>query len=41
MSQVSHTAESEIASGAYLESAGATLSAQYVGLYEERARHQH
>jgi hypothetical protein len=41
MTQVIHTAESEFASGAYLESAGATLSAQYVELYEERARHQH
>lgn len=35
-----YTTESEFASGAYLESAGATLSAQYVDWYEERARVQ-
>ncbi len=39
MAKVSHIAESEVASGSYLEQTGATLSAQYVGLYEERARH--
>jgi hypothetical protein len=41
MAKVSYTAESEIASGAYLESVGATLSVQYADLYEDRARRQH
>jgi hypothetical protein len=38
MPQVIHAGESELASGAYLEETGASLSSEYVGLYEERAR---
>ena len=37
---VSHTAESEVASGTYLEETGAHLSEQYVAVYDSRATRQ-
>jgi hypothetical protein len=40
MVQVSHTTESEVASGAYLEETGARLSEQYVAVYESRTKHR-
>ncbi len=36
--RISHTVESEVASGAYLEQTDARLSEQYLAVYESRAK---